>query len=157
MDRQILNRINAIPLPRGDEAESWLIDTTPPTWLERPWPTQACPYRYTVCGTYLRLAMACSKLPTLEALRRLTDHVHRWQREVHDAVGMARDADDEDVATLVLMRAVYEPDSPFIIITVNPNGRAAWYGGRYASSGYGVYTWHPDGPRRHLVRGGSRS
>jgi len=133
VDREIVRLVNAIPLPKGDQPESWLVDLTPPRWLRKTWPTRSCPYRYTVPGTYLRLAMASNKVRLPKSLDRLTDHVHRWQGEVHEAMNMAQEWDDRILALLVIEQAVFEEGSPFIIIRSCPDGITDWWGNAVAN------------------------
>jgi hypothetical protein len=136
-----------IPLPTGDQPEAWLIDTTPWTWLRTTFGSGRAPYAYSTAGTRVRLVMPARGRARVEkVLAILTDHAERLQGDMHDEAGVPRNWTADKVATTLLVRAVYERQSPYVIYTVWPNGRVVAFSGRFEPPHYQRRSWHPDAP-----------
>ncbi len=124
MDSKTLRLFQRLPLPApGEDPLSWIVDTTGVDATARTWPTHQCPYSYSPAGVWVRMAMGGNRRRTTAALRTLTDLVHRMRGgELHDLGGVDHEWTHGDIANLLMVQAVFDRDTPFIIVTVWPGG-----------------------------------
>lgn len=130
---ETLALFHGLPLPRpGEDPNSWLVDTTGPPLTRKTYYTANVPYSYSATGLWVRLAMRRDRRRTQKVLRILADWAYRLQGELHDAVKLPRDRDPLHVAYAAMADAVlFDPRSPFIIVTVWPTGYAQLWSGRF--------------------------
>lgn len=130
-----------LPLPRGPEHESWIIDMTPPDLVSQTWPGGTAPYSYSPAGVWVRKAMpANGVIRARRLLDKLSDLVERMQGDLHDEFRVERDTHPRVVADLILAKALIEKDTSFAVVLVEPNGRV-WFRYRLNTD---VWAWHPD-------------
>jgi hypothetical protein len=116
---------------------------TPPALVRKTWTPDTVPYSYTPAGVWVRRAMpARGYMLGPRLLSRLADYANRMQGEVHDEFRVPRDAPDDDLAQLILAKALIERDTTFCVLNVQPNGRV-WFFYRMQRTP----SWHPDAPR----------
>lgn len=144
MNEERLREARRIPLPRGEEHQAWVFDTTPTEWLRKTWPAHKCPYSYSPAGVWVRKAMPRNgRIRAERLLAKLADFVVRMQGDLHDEFKVPRDSAPEDVAQLILAKALIEAGTPFVVYNVEPSGRV-WFFHRLRRTA----SWHPDAPRR---------
>lgn len=130
-----------LPVPRGTEHESWVIDMTPPELVSRTWTPETAPYNYSPAGVWARKAMpARGVIRARRLLDKLADLVERSQGDLHDVFKVARDTHPRVVADLILAKALIEDGTSFAVVLVEPNGRV-WFRYRLNAD---VWAWHPD-------------
>lgn len=133
-----------LPLPRGSEHESWVIDMTPPHLVGQTWPGGTAPYSYSPAGVWVRKAMpARGVIRAWRLLDKLADLVERSQGDLHDEFKVDRDTHSRAVADLILVKALVHDGTSFAVVLVEPNGRV-WFRYRLATD---VWAWHPDAPK----------
>ena len=144
MNEERIREARRIPLPRGDEHEAWVFDTTPTEWLRKTWPAHKAPYRYSPAGVWVRKAMPRNgRMLAPRLLAKLADFALRMQGDLHDEFKQPRDVDPDDLAVLILVKALVEEGSPFVVYNVEPSGRV-WFFDEWVR----LASWHPDAPRR---------
>jgi hypothetical protein len=144
MSKTSVNRRFPLPLPKGPEHESWVVDFTPMELLRKTWPTHKCPYRYTPAGQVVRRAMPWRGWVRYDVMvKRLTKYVERDRPHLNEQFNLPDDWTDEMVAIWLLAKTQLEDDTPFAIFNLWPNGRAVVM---YRLEAIG--SWHPDSPGR---------
>lgn len=133
-----------LPLPRGPEHQSWVIDLTPPELVRPTWTPETAPYNYTPAGVWVRKAMpARGVMLAPRLLVKLADYVNRMRGELHDEFRVPRDYSARPVAELILATALVEDDTTFAVVQIEPNGRV-WFRYRLDAD---RWAWHPDAPK----------
>jgi hypothetical protein len=145
MNARIVRPSPRLPLPREDEHEAWVVDTTPTQWVRKTWPGGTAPYRYTPAGQIVRLAMPTRGYMRYQPLvRRLTDRIERMRMfgDLPSEFYGAGDWTDDMRAMVVLATVLAEKRTPFVVYNIGPSGRV-WFFQRLRRRA----SWHPDAPR----------
>ncbi|KAA1423189.1 hypothetical protein [Nocardioides antri] len=137
MNESTVSRKVRLPLPRNEDHVAWVVDQyrrkdrRDPSNYETPataWVHLAMPDRGQVRAERL--------------LARLADFADRMQGDLHDEFRVPRDFSCDDLAQIILAKALVEKGTPFAVYNIEPSGRAFYFYRLIR-----LATWHPDAPR----------
>lgn len=137
MDETSVGRKIRLPLPRNEDHVAWVVD-------QQHRKDRREPSNYETRATaWVHLAMPeRGQIRAERLLARLANYAERMQGDLHDEFKVPRDMVCDDLAQVILAKALIEKGTPFAVYNVEPSGRAFFF---YRLNRWA--TWHPDAPR----------
>jgi hypothetical protein len=143
MNKSSLRIARMTPMPRGEEPEAWLLDTTPWRRVFKVYFNERYPFYFSPIGSRVRLLMPVRGLMRVDRLLKvLEDYCH----SIPDggvSLGLHPDWTPREKATVMLAAAIYDERTNYICYTVWPDGRVVAFSGKYDPPDYARLSWHP--------------
>ena len=135
-----------IPMPRGTEPETWLLDVTPWPHVFRHYIGMPYPFRYSAIGRRVRISMPAKGLIRTDLL---LEELAAYTETLPDggaSLGLHPDWEPREKATVMLANVIFDPRTTFIAYTVHPNGRVVANCGKFDPPDFARLSWHPSVP-----------